>query len=115
MREACPREGAVVSFIDTVLLGRRLHAGHRRGMTIAAAIVMHSLAEGLTIGVSARTGAIALATVLLRAGRRRDHLCGGRDLGGGASLRTAPAGPGMLAGGFLIGIATDLVVNYGGG
>jgi ZIP family zinc transporter len=35
------------------------------GMTIAIAIGLHNFAEGLAIGVSARTGAIALATVLV--------------------------------------------------
>jgi len=35
------------------------------GMTIAAAIGMHNFAEGLAIGVSASTGEIALATVLI--------------------------------------------------
>jgi zinc transporter, ZIP family len=35
------------------------------GMTIAAAIGMHNFSEGLAIGVSARTGAIGLATVLI--------------------------------------------------
>jgi ZIP family zinc transporter len=37
----------------------------RRGLTIAAAIGMHNFAEGLAIGVSARAGAISLATVLI--------------------------------------------------
>jgi ZIP family zinc transporter len=35
------------------------------GMTIAVAIGLHNFAEGLAIGVSARTGAIALATLLI--------------------------------------------------
>jgi zinc transporter, ZIP family len=35
------------------------------GMTIAAAIGLHNFAEGLAIGVSASTGEIALATVLV--------------------------------------------------
>ena len=34
-------------------------------MTIAGAIGLHNLAEGLAIGVSARAGAISLATVLI--------------------------------------------------
>ncbi len=34
-------------------------------MTIAAAIGLHNFAEGLAIGVSASTGEIALATVLI--------------------------------------------------
>ncbi len=37
----------------------------RTGLTIAAAIGMHNFAEGLAIGVSARSGAISLATVLI--------------------------------------------------
>jgi zinc transporter, ZIP family len=37
----------------------------RTGMTIAVAIGLHNFAEGLAIGVSAKTGAIALATVLV--------------------------------------------------
>jgi ZIP family zinc transporter len=35
------------------------------GMTVAAAIGLHNFAEGLAIGVSASTGAIGLATVLV--------------------------------------------------
>jgi len=44
------------------------HANRRAlqvGMTIAAAIGLHNFAEGLAIGVSASTGEIALATVLI--------------------------------------------------
>jgi ZIP family zinc transporter len=37
----------------------------RTGMTIAAAIGVHNFAEGLAIGVSASTGEISLATVLI--------------------------------------------------
>ncbi len=37
----------------------------RAGLTIAAAIGLHNFAEGLAIGVSASTGEIALATVLI--------------------------------------------------
>jgi ZIP family zinc transporter len=37
----------------------------RTGMTIATAIGLHNFAEGLAIGVSAKTGAIGLATVLI--------------------------------------------------
>ena len=37
----------------------------RTGMTIAVAIGLHNFAEGLAIGVSARAGAIGLATVLI--------------------------------------------------
>jgi ZIP family zinc transporter len=37
----------------------------RTGLTIAAAIGVHNFAEGLAIGVAARSGAISLATVLI--------------------------------------------------
>lgn len=37
----------------------------RTGMTIAAAVGLHNFAEGLAIGVSASTGEIGLATVLI--------------------------------------------------
>ncbi|MEA2295550.1 MAG: zinc transporter, family [Solirubrobacteraceae bacterium] len=37
----------------------------RTGMTIAAAIGLHNFAEGLAIGVSAKAGAVGLATVLI--------------------------------------------------
>jgi zinc transporter, ZIP family len=37
----------------------------RTGLTVAAAIGVHNFAEGLAIGVSARAGAISLATVLI--------------------------------------------------
>ncbi|MHB8491173.1 MAG: ZIP family metal transporter [Solirubrobacteraceae bacterium] len=37
----------------------------RTGMTVASAIGLHNFAEGLAIGVSAATGAIGLATVLV--------------------------------------------------
>src|SRR2546430_15810779 len=37
----------------------------RTGMTIATAIGLHTFAEGLAIGVSASTGEIGLATVLI--------------------------------------------------
>ncbi|MSO41200.1 MAG: zinc permease [Solirubrobacterales bacterium] len=47
----------------------RVDAAHARalrtGMTIAAAIGVHNFAEGLAIGVSANTGEIGLATVLI--------------------------------------------------
>jgi ZIP family zinc transporter len=53
-------------------LGEQLAAEHaarrralRTGLTIAAAIGVHNFAEGLAIGVSARAGAISLATVLI--------------------------------------------------
>jgi zinc transporter, ZIP family len=40
-------------------------AALRTGLTIAAAIGLHNFAEGLAIGVSAKAGAIGLATVLI--------------------------------------------------
>ncbi len=45
-------------------LAIRAHA-LRTGMTIAVAIGLHNFAEGLAIGVSASTGEIGLATVLI--------------------------------------------------
>jgi ZIP family zinc transporter len=54
---------------ETEALAGELEAARRRGLrtglTIAAAIGVHNFAEGLAIGVSARTGAIGLATVLI--------------------------------------------------
>jgi len=50
------------------LVESRQHASRlalRTGMTIAAAIGLHNFAEGLAIGVSASTGEISLATVLI--------------------------------------------------
>jgi ZIP family zinc transporter len=61
-------EGALtVSEADALaaeLDSRRRHA-LRTGLTIASAIGVHNFAEGLAIGVSARAGAISLATVLI--------------------------------------------------
>src|SRR5579884_2230781 len=48
---------------DELLLARR--RALRTGLTIAGAIGVHNFAEGLAIGVSARAGAISLATVLI--------------------------------------------------
>jgi ZIP family zinc transporter len=47
------------------VFGDRPHAALRTGMVIAAAIGLHNFAEGLAIGVSAQTGQIGLATVLI--------------------------------------------------
>jgi zinc transporter, ZIP family len=144
------------------------------GMTIAAAIGLHNFAEGLAIGVSASTGEIALATVLIIGfalhnategfgivgplGSVRPTwgwlglagLIGGGPvflgamvgysvtseplelafygLAGGAILYVIgevwngmrryghrELGLWLLSAGFLVGIATDLVVVYGGG
>ena len=52
---------------DEVLAGDGAARAHamRVGMTIAAAIGVHNFAEGLAIGVSASSGEIGLATVLI--------------------------------------------------
>jgi zinc transporter, ZIP family len=55
--------------VEADALALELDAARRRalrtGLTIAAAIGVHNFAEGLAIGVSARAGAISLATVLI--------------------------------------------------
>jgi ZIP family zinc transporter len=145
----------------------------RTGMVIAIAIGLHNFAEGLAIGVSAKTGAIGLATVLIIGfglhnategfgivgplGKVRPSwkwlglaglLAGGPTflgtlvgyqvssrplellfyaLAGGAVLYVIgeiwtgmrryghrTLGLYMLSAGFLLGVATDLVVTYGG-
>jgi ZIP family zinc transporter len=54
---------------DAEVLAEELEVARRRalrtGLTIASAIGVHNFAEGLAIGVSARAGAISLATVLI--------------------------------------------------
>jgi ZIP family zinc transporter len=54
---------------DAQVLDAQARGARRRalqvGLTIAAAIGLHNFAEGLAIGVSASTGEIALATVLI--------------------------------------------------
>jgi ZIP family zinc transporter len=149
-------------------------AALRTGMTIAVAIGLHNFAEGLAIGVSAKTGAIGLATVLIigfglhnategfgivgpLGGVRPSWkwlalagLIGGGPtflgtivgyqvhsdplelcfyaLAGGAILYVIgeiwtgmrryghrTLGLYLLAAGFLAGVATDLIVAYGGG
>jgi ZIP family zinc transporter len=143
------------------------------GMVIATAIGLHNFAEGLAIGVSAKTGAIGLATVLIIGFGLHNAtegfgivgplgnikptwkwlglagLVGGGPtflgtlvgyqvdssalellfyaLAGGAVLYVIgeiwngmrrygyrTLGLWMLAAGFLLGVATDLVVTYGG-
>jgi ZIP family zinc transporter len=59
-----------ISPADEALLAARAEQTRReaalhRGLTIAGAIGLHNFAEGLAIGVSARAGAISLATVLI--------------------------------------------------
>jgi zinc transporter, ZIP family len=60
---------AALSATDADALAAELEAARRRalrtGLTIAGAIGVHNFAEGLAIGVSARSGAIGLATVLI--------------------------------------------------
>jgi len=60
---------ATVTPSEADALARELDVARRRalrtGLTIAAAIGVHNFAEGLAIGVSARAGAISLATVLI--------------------------------------------------
>jgi len=144
------------------------------GMVIATAIGLHNFAEGLAIGVSAKTGAISLATVLIigfglhnategfgivgpLGGTRPSWkwlgaagLVGGGPtllgtivgyqvnseplellfyaLAGGAVLYVIGEiwtgmrryghhtfGLYLIATGFLVGVATDLIVSYGGG
>jgi ZIP family zinc transporter len=148
-------------------------AALRTGMTIAFAIGLHNFAEGLAIGVSAKSGAIGLATVLVIGFAMHNAtegfgivgplggvkpswrwlalagLVGGGPtflgaivgyqvdsgalqlafyaLAGGAILYVIgeiwtgvrrlghrELGLYMLAFGFLVGVATDLVVSYGG-
>jgi ZIP family zinc transporter len=144
------------------------------GMTIAVAIGLHNFAEGLAIGVSAKAGAIGLATVLVVGfglhnategfgivgplGRVRPSwswlalaglVAGGPTflgtivgyqvhseslelcfyaLAGGAILYVIgeiwtgmrryghrTLGLYLISAGFLVGVATDLIVSYGGG
>ena len=62
-------DSAAIGATEPEALVRELDAARRRalrvGLTIAAAIGVHNFAEGLAIGVSARAGAISLATVLI--------------------------------------------------
>jgi zinc transporter, ZIP family len=77
MRPAGSRRPPIAGGAETAAMGgaesdqlvRELDAARRRalrvGLTIAGAIGVHNFAEGLAIGVSARAGAISLATVLI--------------------------------------------------
>jgi ZIP family zinc transporter len=129
------------------------------GMVIATAIGLHNFAEGLAIGVSAKAGAIGLATVLIIGfglhnategfgivgplGGARPTFLGTivgyqvnssplellfYALAGGAILYVIgeiwtgmrryghhTLGLYLIAAGFLTGVATDLIVSYGGG
>jgi ZIP family zinc transporter len=77
MRPSGRRTPPIVGAADAVALdlseasalALEIDAARRRalwtGLAIAAAIGLHNFAEGLAIGVSARSGAISLATVLI--------------------------------------------------
>lgn len=62
-------DAAVLSGTEAEAFAAELDTARRRalrtGLTIAGAIGVHNFAEGLAIGVSARAGAISLATVLI--------------------------------------------------
>jgi ZIP family zinc transporter len=62
-------DAAALTMSEAEAVAAELEASRRRalrvGLTIAAAIGVHNFAEGLAIGVSARAGAISLATVLI--------------------------------------------------
>src|SRR5665213_3281831 len=164
-------DGLVLPTTDAAEARRR---ALQTAMTIAGAIGLHNLAEGLAIGVSARAGAIGLATVLIIGfsvhnategfgivgplGPNKPSwrwlgvagLVGGGPtfvgtvigyqvnstplelafyaLAGGAILYVIgevwigmrryghrTLGLYLLAAGFLAGVATDLVITYGGG
>ncbi len=63
--EAVAGAGAAQLLDDDAAAGWARRQALRTGMTIAVAIGLHNFAEGLAIGVSASTGAIGLATVLI--------------------------------------------------
>jgi zinc transporter, ZIP family len=69
LRPLPPIAGGAVDVLSAEELARDEAAARARalrtGVTIAAAIGLHNFAEGLAIGVSASTGAISLATVLI--------------------------------------------------
>ncbi len=62
-------DGAMLTVSEADALAYERDVARRRalrtGLTIAGAIGVHNFAEGLAIGVSARAGAISLATVLI--------------------------------------------------
>jgi ZIP family zinc transporter len=64
-----PELAAELTVQDAIAIDHEAAAARARalrtGMTIAAAIGLHNFAEGLAIGVSASTGEISLATVLI--------------------------------------------------
>jgi ZIP family zinc transporter len=69
MRPLPPIAGGAVDVLSAEELSHEEAAARARalrtGVTIAVAIGLHNFAEGLAIGVSASTGAISLATVLI--------------------------------------------------
>lgn len=69
LRPLPPISGGAVDVLSPVDLAGEEAAARARalrtGMTIAVAIGLHNFAEGLAIGVSASTGEIGLATVLI--------------------------------------------------
>jgi ZIP family zinc transporter len=69
MRPLPPIAGGAVDVLSAEELALEEAAARARalrtGLTIAVAIGLHNFAEGLAIGVSASTGAISLATVLI--------------------------------------------------
>jgi zinc transporter, ZIP family len=69
LRPLPPIAGGAVDVLSAEELAHNEAAARARalrtGVTIAAAIGLHNFAEGLAIGVSASTGAISLATVLI--------------------------------------------------
>src|SRR5690348_8569762 len=70
LRRGTPRPIAggatdVLTADDRRLLAAQRASALQTGLIIAAAIGLHNFAEGLAIGVSARAGEIALATVLI--------------------------------------------------
>jgi zinc transporter, ZIP family len=69
MRPLPPIAGGAVDVLGADELAREEAAARARalrtGVSIAVAIGLHNFAEGLAIGVSASTGAIGLATVLI--------------------------------------------------
>jgi ZIP family zinc transporter len=60
-------DAMTVEQVEAITAESALHRARalRTGMTIAVAIGLHNFAEGLAIGVSASTGEIGLATVLI--------------------------------------------------
>ncbi len=171
--ETAPAAHVAAADADELAAAAAERRALQTGMTIAVAIGLHNFAEGLAIGVSAKTGAIGLATVLVIGfglhnategfgivgplGKVRPSwrwlalaglIAGGPTflgtivgyqvnseplqllfyaLAGGAILYVIgeiwmgmrryghhTLGLYLIAAGFLVGVATDLVVSYGG-